>query len=188
MIVMSEKESDDQNYKGLLQQYWLLRGVEPPTYGSAQCGSSHQPSWLVTVEYGDKNHKTSEPIIGSKKMAEQIAAKQIVKEIDITQKAFLAGEPITDVKSEEHIEISEAKEVLTVSSELVATAMGMANHRLSETRRGDRYRESSDSKRANQAFSQNLASLTMTIVRELVNAAEEANIEFGYEKRGEGEI
>ena len=121
-------------------------------------------------------------------MAEQIAAKQIVKEIDITQKAFLAGQPITDVKSEELLEISEAKEVLTVSSELVATAMGMANHRLSETRRGDRYRESSDSKRANQAFSQNLASLTMTIVRELVNAAEEANIEFGYEKRGEGEI
>ena len=73
MIVMSEKESDDQNYKGLLQQYCQLRGVDPPTYGSAQCGSSHQPSWLVTVEYGDKNHKTSEPIIGSKKMAEQIA-------------------------------------------------------------------------------------------------------------------
>ena len=91
MVVMSEKESDDQNYKGLLQQYCQLRGVDPPTYGATQCGSSHQPSWLVTVEYGDESYKTPAPVVGSRKMAEQIAAKQIIKEIDITQEAFLAG-------------------------------------------------------------------------------------------------
>ena len=79
---MLEKEPDDQNYKGLLQQRCQLRGIDPPTYGVTQCGSSHQPSWLVTVEYGDESYKTPAPIAGSRKMAEQIAAKQIIKEID----------------------------------------------------------------------------------------------------------
>lgn len=184
---MSEQEPKDQNYKGLLQQHCQLRGIDPPTYGATGSGSSHQPSWMITVEYGDTSHTTPEPVIGSKKIAEQTAAKQIMEEIDITQKAFLSGQPIEDIESEAILETSETGEVLIVSSELVATSMGMANHRLSETRRGDRYRESSDSKRTNQAFSRNLANLTMTIVRELVNAAEEANIEFGYEKRSQQE-
>ena len=185
---MSENNLDDQNFKGLLQQHCQLRGIDPPTYEATQCGSSHQPGWLITVEYGDKSHTTPESVIGSKKIAEQTAAKQIMEEVAITQEAFLSGQPIEEIKSEAILETLETGEVLTVSSELVATAMGMANHRLSETRRGDRYRESSDSKRTNRVFSQNLANLTMVIVKELVNAAEEANIEFGYEKRGEGEI
>ena len=183
VATMLEKEPDDQNYKGLLQQRCQLRGIDPPTYEVTQCGSSHQPSWLVTVEYGDESYKTPAPIVGSRKMAEQIVAKQIIKEIDVTQEAFLAGQPITGVESEVVLEKPGEKEGLIVSSELISTVIGIANHRLSETRRGGQYRESSDSKRANQAFSQNLAGLTMTIVRELVNAAEEANIEFGYEKR-----
>ena len=82
---MLEKEPDDQNYKGLLQQRCQLRGIDPPTYGVTQCGSSHQPSWLVTVEYGDESYKTPAPIAGSRKMAEQIAAKQALSSLSDKQ-------------------------------------------------------------------------------------------------------
>ena len=63
--------------------------------------------------------------------------------------------------------------------ELITSALSVANHRLSGASRSSaKFRESSDTKNNNQVFAQNLADLTMSIVREVVNAAEAANVKF----------
>jgi len=66
-----------------------------------------------------------------------------------------------------------------VPTELVASALGIANHRLATLRSGTRYREVAESNNGSQMFAQNLAELTMRIVREVAAAAERSNIEFG---------
>ncbi|MBI1923180.1 hypothetical protein HYR99_02905 [Candidatus Poribacteria bacterium] len=187
--------STTENYKSLLQQYCQVRHLSNPGYETTQHGPPNEPSWTVTVKYGQSTYTTPEPIRGSKKLAEQIAAQQILETIESRQEAFLAGEPDDEVglaeggDSDSEIALPEEKTSSArdgyVPIELVTSALGIANHRLSELRRGTRYRESIESRQASQTFAKNLAELTIMIVRAVVNAAEEANIKLGYPKETE---
>ena len=187
---MSEAVSEPtvENYKGILQQYcqkWALRDL---TYETDQQGTPNEPSWVVTVKFGDTTYTTPAPIRGSKRWAEQMAAKQLLEQMESHQEAFLAGcsEPRShqgdSVKTPEmqapSREVS-SPDPLNVPTELVTTALGIANHRLAGQQRGTRYRDSLESKRSNQAFAQHLAALTMEIVREIANAADASGVKFG---------
>ena len=187
---MSEAVSEPtvENYKGILQQYcqkWALRDL---TYETDQQGTPNEPSWVVTVKFGDTTYTTPAPIRGSKRWAEQMAAKQLLEQMESHQEAFLAGcsEPRShqgdSVKTPEmqapSREVS-SPDPLNVPTELVTTALGIANHRLAGQQRGTRYRDSLESKRGNQAFAQHLAALTMEIVREIANAADASGVKFG---------
>jgi hypothetical protein len=182
-----------ENYKGILQQYCHARNLRDPGYEIIQQGRPDAPTWMVTVKYGQSTYTTPEPIQGSKKLAEQMAAKRILEAIESRQEAFLAGKPLDETidSAESHEVVAEvlltenespSAEPLYVPVELVTTALGIANHRLSTSRGGTRYREPMESKQASQAFAQNLADLTMRIVREVTTAAEKANIKFGHPK------
>lgn len=185
-------ETTIENYKGILQEYCHTRNLGNPIYESVQHGSPNEPSWNVTVKYGQSTYTTPEPIRGTKRLAEQITAKQILETIESRQEAFLAGESIDQDASTKGIPaIAETNperlvaqveapqpEVLYIPIELITSALGIANHRLAESRRGTRFREPPESKNANQTFAQNLADLTMMIVREVAKAAKAANIEF----------
>ena len=70
-------------------------------------------------------------------------------------------------------------DTLHLPTELVASALGIANHRLTSLRSGTRYREVAESNNGNQMFAQNLAELTMRILREVAAAAERSNIKIG---------
>ena len=189
---MSEITTQDaiQNYKGLLQQLCHARNLGEPVYESIQQGKSDSPSWVVTVKYGQSSYITRAPIHGSKRLAEQMAAEQVLETIESRQEAFLAGdaldgEPEAVQSSEAAAEVepltteSPTMETLHVPIELVASALGIANHRLAASRSGTRYREMTESKNGSQMFAENLADLTMKIVREVVTAAERSNIKFG---------
>ncbi|MCZ6675755.1 MAG: putative dsRNA-binding protein [Candidatus Poribacteria bacterium] len=171
-----------ENYKGVFQQYCQKRGLGSPVYEVTQQGTPNEPSWLVTVKYGQATHTTSEPIRGSKRLAEQVAAKQILESVESRQETFLAGDSLDETAKLEALVDSVpetvATEPLYVPTELVTTALGIANHRLAELRRGTRYRNSIESKQTSEVFAQNLAELTITIVREVVNAAEASNVKF----------
>ena len=187
---MSEAISNTtvENYKGILQQYCQKRALEDLIYEIDQQGTPNEPSWIVTVKYGETTYTTPAPIRGSKRWAEQVAAKQALEQIESCQEAFLAGcsEPRshqgdsleTTETHEQSTEVS-SPEPLYVPTELVTTALGIANHRLAGLQRGTRYRDSVESKQGNQAFAQNLAELTMQIVREIANAAEASDVKFG---------
>lgn len=177
-----------ENYKGILQQYCQKRALGDLIYETDQQGTPNEPSWIVTVKFGQTTYTTPAPIRGSKRWAEQLAAKQILEQIESHQEAFLAGDSESQayqIDSAEPTETHEqSKEVsspesLHVPTELVTTALGIANHRLAGRQRGTRYRDSVESKQGNQAFAQNLADLTMQIVREIANAAETADVKFG---------
>ena len=187
---MSETVSEPtvENYKGILQQYcqkWALRDL---TYETDQQGTPNEPSWVVTVKFGDTTYTTPAPIRGSKRWAEQMAAKQLLEQMESHQEAFLAGCPEPRSHQGDSVKTPEmqapSREVsspdpLNVPTELVTTALGIANHRLAGQQRGTRYRDSLESKRGNQAFAQHLAELTMQIVREIANAAEASGVKFG---------
>ena len=79
---------------------------------------------------------------------------------------------------EQSTEVS-SPDSLYVPTELVTTALGIANHRLAGLQRGTRYRDSGESKQSNQVFAQSLAELTVQIVREVASAAEVAGVKFG---------
>ena len=187
---MSEAISNTavKNYKGILQQYCQKRALGDLTYETNQQGTPNEPSWIVTVKYGETTYTTPAQIRGSKRWAEQVAAKQALEQIESCQEAFLAGcsEPRshqgdsleTTETHEQSTEVS-SPEPLYVPTELVTTALGIANHRLAGLQRGTRYRDSVESKQGNQAFAQNLADLTMQIVREVANAAEVSGVKFG---------
>ena len=187
---MSEAISNTtvENYKGILQQYCQKRALGDLTYETDQQGTPNEPSWRVTVKYGETTYTTSAPIRGSKRWAEQVAAKQALEQIESCQEAFLAGcsEPRshqddsleTTETHEQSTEVS-SPEPLYVPTELVTAALGIANHRLAGLQRGTRYRDSVESKQGSQAFAQNLADLTMQIVREIANAAEASGVKFG---------
>ena len=183
----SVSEPTVENYKGILQQYcqkWALRDL---TYETDQQGTPNEPSWVVTVNFGETTYTTPAPIRGSKRWAEQMAAKQALEQIESHQEAFLAGcsesrsnqgdceTPEMQVPSRE----VSAPDFLNVPTELVTTALGIANHRLAGQQRGTRYRDSLESKRGNQAFAQHLAELTIQIVREIANAADASGVKFG---------
>ena len=187
---MSEAVSDTtvENYKGILQQYcqkWALSGL---TYETDQQGTPNEPSWIVTVKYGETTYTTPTPIRGSKRWAEKMAAKQILEQIESHQEAFLAGSSESQSHQDHSAEATEIQEPpsevssrnpLCVPTELVTTALGIANHRLVGVQRGTRYRGSVESKQSNQAFAQQLAELTMQIVREVADAAEASGVKFG---------
>ncbi len=187
---MAEAVSDTmvENYKGLLQQYCQKRALGDLIYETNQQGTPNEPSWTVIVKYGETTHTTPAPILGSKRWAEQMAAKQVLEQIESHQEAFLAGrsEPLshqgdsvrTTETHEQSTEVS-SPDSLYVPTELVTTALGIANHRLAGLQRGTRYRDSVGSKQSNQVFAQSLAELTVQIVREVASAAEVAGVTFG---------
>ena len=187
---MSEAVSDTtvENYKGILQQYCQKWALGDLTYETDQQGTPSEPSWIVIVKYGETTYTTPTPIRGSKRWAEKMAAKQILEQIEAHQEAFLAGSSESRSHQGDSVETSEIQErstvvsvpdLLCVPTELVTTALGIANHRLAGQQRGTRYRDSVESKRGNQAFAQHLAELTMQIVREVTNAAEVSGVKFG---------
>ena len=189
---MSETNSQDeiQNFKGLLQQLCHTRNLGEPVYESIQQGKPDSPSWIVTVKYGQSGYITPAPIRGSKRLAEQMAAEQVLETIESRQDAFLTGNPLdgepnavqsAEAAAEVELPTSETASTEThhVPVELVASALGIANHRLAASRRGTRYCEMTESKNGSQMFAQNLADLTIRIVREVVTAAERSNIKFG---------
>ena len=186
---MSEAVSNTtvENYKGLLQQYCQKRALGNLAYETDQQGTPNEPSWIVTVKYGETTYTTPAPIRGSKRLAEKMAAKQILERIESHQEAFLAGSAESQHQGtgvdtpgthEQSTEVS-SPEPLYVPDELVTTALGIANHRLAGLQRGTRYRDSVASEQSNQAFAQHLADLTMQIVREVANAAETSGVKFG---------
>lgn len=195
---MSEAVSDTtiENYKGLLQHYCQKRALGDLIYHTDQRGTANEPSWIVTVKYGETTHTTSAPIRGSKRLAEQMAAKQVLEQIESYQETFLAGGSESQSHRGDSVETAEMQEqatevsssdLLYVPTELVTAALGVANHRLAGLQRGTRYRDSVESKRGNQAFAQHLAELTMQIVREVANAAEAAGVKYGDTSQPESE-
>lgn len=185
-----------ENYKGILQQYCQKRALGNLTYETDQQGTPDEPSWVVTVKYGETSYTTPAPIRGSKRLAEKIAAKQILEQIESHQEAFLAGWSESGSHRSDTVETTEMRkqstevpspEPLDVPTELVTTALGIANHRLAGLQRGTRYRDSLESKQGNQAFAQNLAELTMQIVREIANAAEISGVRFGDTSQSESD-
>ena len=186
---MSEAFSDTtvENFKGILQQYCQQRALGNLIYDTDQRGTPNEPSWIVTVKYGEATYTTPTPIRGSKRWAEKMAAKQVLEQIESHQEAFLAGDSIgtTDMRAQS-TEMSSPKS-LYVPTELVTTALGIANHRLNGQQRGTRYRDSVQSKQGNETFAQHLADLTIQIVREVVNAAETAGVKFGDTSRPESD-
>ena len=185
-----------ENYKGVLQQYCQKRALGDLIYETNQQGTPNEPSWIVTVKFGQTTYTTPAPILGAKRWAEQLAAKQILEQIECHQEAFLAGDSESQAYQIDSTEPSathdQSKEVsspepLHVPTELVTTALGIANHRLAGLQRGTRYRDSVESKQSNQAFAQNLADLTMQIVREIANAAEISGVKFGATSQSESD-
>ncbi len=200
---------DNDNYKGNLQQYCQQKGLEPPDYQTNQVGSPNDPSWIVTVKWGNQEHTTPEPIAGSKKTAEQVAAEQALAEIEepdneheAKQEAYLApnGETVVadaldgvGVETEATPQDSEMPtgEPITVPVELVTTALGIANHRLTELKRDQRpQRTRGDSRRPYmgsappaEEFPKQLAQLTMEIVRHVHAQAGQQGIVFKDESK-----
>jgi hypothetical protein len=163
----------DGNYKGLLIQYCQERGLSQPRFTEIQLGTPDAPSWKVTVYYGDRVHETVDPIPGAKKGAHQFAAKQVLDTISENRERLLVGETDTeDNIFPEPVETLTSDEPLDVALPLVTSAMAIANERLS-TSQPSRYRGLSDAE-----FSRKLAQLTMLIVRNITQAADEANIKF----------
>lgn len=173
----------DGNYKGLLIQYCQERGLNQPRFTETQHGTPDAPSWKVTVHYGDRVHETTDPIPGAKKGAHQFAAKQVLDSINENRERLLTGNATSeddnsqdDIGKEivaiENIEGQTHFEPIDVSWELVTSSLTIANERLTSAQPG-RYRTISDAE-----FSRKVAQLTMQIVRDLVKAADEANIEF----------
>ena len=165
-----------------------MRNLGDPSYEVTQFGSPNEPSWGVEVRYGRARHSTPEPLRGSKRLAEQIAAKQVLEILELRQEAFLTGKPLensapdtAESTSEVHPNPGEVADLppIDASVELVATALTVASQRMAgASRRGAKYRESSDSKRDNELYARNLAELTVQIVRELMSTAESNNVRF----------
>ena len=163
-----------ENYKGLLIQYCQERGLSQPTYTETQHGPADAPSWQVTVAYGDRIYETPEPVPGSKKFAHQIAAQQALAEIDSRRENFLAGdttEPLITLPAP-HTAPTLTPTVLEVPISLVSSALAIANERLT-TSQPTRYRTLTEAE-----FSQKLSKLTLEIVRNLLETAEQQQITF----------
>jgi hypothetical protein len=172
----------DENYKGIFQEYCYARNLDP-VYESTPHGCQSEPSWNVTVRYGQSVYTTPNPVRGSKRFAEQVAARQLLEQIESRQEAFLAGEPFDQLpdseeahapqgsESDSEILVTPPLETLHVPVELVTTALEIANNRLAES--GTRFRQSSDVERSNRIFAQDLANLTMIVVREVAKTEDD---------------
>ncbi len=159
-----------ENYKGLLIQYCQERGLSQPTYTETRHGPADAPRWQVKVVYGDRVHETPEPIPGSKKLAHQIAAQQVLADIDSRRDNFLAGDQATAV-------VSNAPPIATptpleVPISLISNALTIASERLTASQ-PTRYRTLTD-----REFSQKLSKLTVEIVRNLLETAQKQKITF----------
>ena len=159
-----------ENYKGQLIQYCQERGLGQPVYTETQHGPADSPSWHVTISYGDCTHETPELVPGSKKFAHQVASKQVLAEIDSRRERFLAGEVKTESAPAATAPTPTPTVAIEVPIDIVARAMTIANERLTASQ-PTRYRTLSDAE-----FSQKLARLTLRIVRELVEKAEQDEI------------
>ena len=163
-----------ENYKGLLIQHCQERGLSQPTYTETQHGPADAPSWQVKVVYGDKTYETPEPVPGSKKFAHQVAAQQVLVEIDSRRESFLAGDtaesPTTSPVPDTDPTVTPT--ALEVPISLVSSALTIANERIT-TSQPTRYRTLSDAE-----FSQKLSKLTLKIVRNLLETAEQQKITF----------
>ena len=179
-------DSIDENYKGQLQEYCHLRNLGDPTYEVTQFGSPNEPSWSVEINYGGSRHVTPEPLSGSKRFAEQMAAKQALERIETRRKAFLAGSPLQDYASEPEESEPEPQSFpvreenlppVDAPVELVAAALNVASQRLADaSRRGAKYRDSFASEKDYEVYARDVAELTAHIVRELITAAESNNV------------
>lgn len=158
-----------ENYKGQLIQYCQERGLGQPVYTETQHGPADSPSWHVTISYGDCTHETPELVPGSKKFAHQVASKQVLAEIDSRRERFLAGE-VKTAPAPATAPTPTPTVAIEVPIDIVARAMTIANERLTASQ-PTRYRTLSDAE-----FSQKLARLTLRIVRELVEKAEQDEI------------
>ena len=175
-----------ENYKGLLQEYCHVRNLGDPSYEVTQFGNPNEPSWGVEVRYGQTRHSTPEPLRGSKRFAEQIAAKQVLEILELRQEAFLAGKSLGNEFSDAleftpELRSNPGEEAdpppIDAPVEVVTTALTVASQRMAgASRRGAKYRESPDSRRDNEIYTRNLAELTVQIVRELVAPAESKNV------------
>ena len=161
-----------ENYKGLLIQYCQERGLRQPTYAETQHGPADSPQWQVTVSYGDYVHETPEPIPGSKKFAHQVAAQQVLNEINSRRESFLAGDTVNIAPAPISESAAELSAPLEVPISLVSSALTIASERLT-TSQPSRYRTFTDAE-----FSRKLSKLTLEIVRSLLERAEEDQITF----------
>ena len=161
-----------ENYKGLLIQYCRERGLSQPTYTETQHGPADSPRWLVTVSYGDWVHETPEPVPGSKRFAHQVAAQQVLDEINSRRESFLAGDIVEVTAAPISEPVLEASVPLEVPVSLVSSALTIANERLTASQPA-RYRTLTDAE-----FSQKLSKLTLEIVRNLLEKAEAGKITF----------
>ena len=161
-----------ENYKGLLIQYCQERGLRQPTYAETQHGPADSPQWHVTVSYGDWVHETPEPIPGSKKFAHQVAAQQVLDQINSRRESFLAGDTVNTAPAPISEPAAEPSAPLEVPISLVSSALTIASERLT-TSQPSRYRTLTDAE-----FSQKLSKLTLEIVRSLLERAEEDQITF----------
>ena len=160
-----------ENYKGLLIQYCQERGLQQPTYTEIQQGPADAPRWQVTVSYGDHVHETPEPVPGSKKFAHQIAAQQVLAEINSRRESFLAGDTVGTISVPAPEENGAPASVLIeVPMPLVSSALTIANERLT-TSQPSRYRTLTDAE-----FSEKLSKLTLQIVRSLLERAEKDKV------------
>ena len=161
-----------ENYKGLLIQYCQERGLRQPTYAETQHGPADSPQWHVTVSYGNWVHETPEPIPGSKRFAHQVAAQQVLDEINSRRESFLAGDTVNATPAPTSEPAAEPSAPLEVPIPLVSSALTIANERLT-TSQPSRYRTLTDAE-----FSQKLSKLTLEIVRSLLERAKEDQITF----------
>ncbi len=155
-----------ENYKGLLIQYCQERGLRQPTYTETQHGPADSPQWQVTVSYGDWVHETPEPIPGSKRFAHQVAAQQVLDEINSRRESFLAGDTVDVTSAPISEPAPDSSAPLEAPIPLVSSALTIANERLT-TSQPSRYRMLTDAE-----FSQKLSKLTLEIVRSLLEKAE----------------
>lgn len=71
-----EEEAFSVNYKGDLQEYLQSNGEEPPSYVTEKSGKDNAPTFTATVT---SQGITAQGIGGSKKVAEQQAAKNLLQ-------------------------------------------------------------------------------------------------------------
>ena len=161
-----------ENYKGILIQYCQERGLRQPTYTETQHGPADSPQWQVTVSYGDWVHETPEPIPGSKKFAHQVAAQQVLDEINSRRESFLAGDTADTTAAPISEPVPDTSMPLEVPMPLVSSALTIANERLTASQ-PSRYRTLTDAE-----FSQKLSKLTLEIVRSLFEKAKTDKITF----------
>ena len=134
--------SEEINYKGLLQQYCLGRYPSPPIYETSPAEIATvegKTQWMVQIKYAKQTFETPHAIAGTKKQAEQEAAKLLMAEIESKQNAFLSGEdfPLDTDQSFPAAQVDDgSQEVaapISVPSELVTTALQVASQQLLAT-------------------------------------------------------